>query len=67
MGTVATWRLSTIDPQEPGMNDQRVRNFLLQSGGIRLPASKRSDRRLSMADRQEISVVGRRPLSRRHH
>ncbi|MCQ1953645.1 IS30 family transposase [Arthrobacter sp. zg-Y238] len=32
-----------------------MRNFLLQSGGIRLPASKRSDRHLSMADREEIS------------
>ena len=36
-------------------NTQRVRSFLLQSGGIRLPASKRSDRHLSTADREEIS------------
>jgi IS30 family transposase len=32
-----------------------VRKFLLQSGGIRLPASTRSERHLSTADREEIS------------
>lgn len=38
-----------------GSNHQSVRRFLLQSGGIRLPASRRNDRHLSMADREEIS------------
>ena len=53
MGTLATRRLSTVD--EPGYDTQRVRSFLLPPGGIRLPASKRRDRHLSMADREEIS------------
>ncbi|WP_104118393.1 IS30 family transposase [Arthrobacter sp. B1805] len=38
-----------------GSGSNTVRRFLLQSGGIRLPASKRNDRHLSSADREEIS------------
>jgi hypothetical protein len=52
------WRqresLRTI-ARDLGTTNQKVRKFLLQSGGIRLPASKRSDRHLSSADREEIS------------
>ncbi len=52
------WRqrdsLRTI-ARDLGTNNQKVRNFLLRSGGIRRPAPKRSDHHLSTADREEIS------------
>ncbi len=52
------WRqrdsLRTI-ARDLGTTNQKVRKFLLQSGGIRLPAPMRSDRHLSPADREEIS------------
>ncbi|MPY10743.1 IS30 family transposase [Arthrobacter bussei] len=52
------WRqrdsLRTI-AMDVGTTHQKVRRFLLQSGGIRLPASKRNERHLSAADREEIS------------
>jgi IS30 family transposase len=38
-----------------GSKNNTVRRFLLQSGGIRLSASKRNDGHLSSADREEIS------------
>jgi IS30 family transposase len=38
-----------------GSKNNTVRRFLLQSGGIRLPASKRNEGHLSSADREEIS------------
>lgn len=52
------WRqrdsLRTI-ARDLGATNQKVRRFLLQSGGIRLPASKRNERHLSTADREEIA------------
>ncbi len=52
------WRrgdsLRTI-ARDLGSSNHSVRRFLLQSGGIRLPSSKRSDWHLSTADREEIS------------
>ena len=52
------WRqrdsLRTI-ARDLGTNQQKIRNFLLRSGGIRRPAPKRSDHHLSTADREEIS------------
>ncbi|MHA7279852.1 IS30 family transposase [Arthrobacter sp. MDT2-2] len=52
------WRqrdsLRTI-ARDLGTNQQRVRNFLLRSGGIRCPAPKRSNHHLSTADREEVS------------